>query len=346
MAPLDQLFDGERKIMKKLAFAIVGTAALALAACNKSNQDAVENAEINQPDADQLNELANQAAMDAANAQAAQAAAQAQAMNEQNAAIGQHGQSAGSRRAKRQRHVIGRWAAGERRSNSGRNSHPGSRAYRRTAGIADGRTRRRNGFCCRRLVFPGGRIDDGDRRLGEELGIDPAAVAAIRETIEETAIPVGLSPAPDAAAARAIQDELVADRPFDELLYSRGIELDARRADAIRPLGSEISRRASVRHPVLHRPMHRHGDWEPRVIEGECAAPNGYPRREVLELDRSGEARLIFPTRRNLERLAQHPSFDAIRADAMAHPIEPVTPWVEERTASDSSRSPTIWAIR
>jgi len=47
----------------------------------------VENAEINQPDADQLNELANQAAMDAANAQAAQAAAQAQAMNEQNAAM-------------------------------------------------------------------------------------------------------------------------------------------------------------------------------------------------------------------------------------------------------------------
>jgi hypothetical protein len=87
MATLDQLFDGERKIMKKLAFAIVGTAALTLAACNKSNQDAVENAEINQPDADQLNELANQAAMDAANAQAAQAAAQAQAMNEQNAAM-------------------------------------------------------------------------------------------------------------------------------------------------------------------------------------------------------------------------------------------------------------------
>jgi len=87
MATLDQLFDGERKIMKKLAFAIVGTAALTLAACNKSNEDAVENAEINQPDADQLNELANQAAMDAANAQAAQAAAQAQAMNEQNAAM-------------------------------------------------------------------------------------------------------------------------------------------------------------------------------------------------------------------------------------------------------------------
>ena len=52
---------------------------------------------------------------------------------------------------------------------------------------------------------------------------------------------------------------------------------------------------------------------------------------DVLERERSGEARLIFPTRRNLERLALHGSFDAIRADACAYPIEPMTPWVEER---------------
>ena len=65
--------------MKKLAFVIVGTAGLSLAACSGSNQDAVQNAELNQPNADQLNELSNQAAMDAANAQAA-------AQNAQNAA--------------------------------------------------------------------------------------------------------------------------------------------------------------------------------------------------------------------------------------------------------------------
>ncbi len=72
--------------MKKLAFAIAGTAVLALAACNNSNQDAVNNAEINQPDADQLNELANQAAMDAANAQAAANSAQNTA-NDVNAVV-------------------------------------------------------------------------------------------------------------------------------------------------------------------------------------------------------------------------------------------------------------------
>jgi len=64
---------------------VIGTTALAIAACNNRNQDAVENAELNQPNADQLNELANQAAMDAANAQAAANNAQA-AANELNAA--------------------------------------------------------------------------------------------------------------------------------------------------------------------------------------------------------------------------------------------------------------------
>jgi hypothetical protein len=44
-----------------------------------------------------------------------------------------------------------------------------------------------------------------------------------------------------------------------------------------------------------------------------------------------GEARLIFPTRRTLERLAQHADFEAIRADALTHPIEPISPWVEDK---------------
>ena len=71
--------------MKRLAFVVIGTAALALCGCNRSNQDEVQNAELNQPSADQLNELANQAAMDAANAQASAANAQ-NAANELNAA--------------------------------------------------------------------------------------------------------------------------------------------------------------------------------------------------------------------------------------------------------------------
>jgi len=75
---------GNVKPMKRLAFVTIGTAALALAACNKNNPDAVQNAEINQPAAEQLNDLANQAAEDAANAQAAANSAK-EAANEANA---------------------------------------------------------------------------------------------------------------------------------------------------------------------------------------------------------------------------------------------------------------------
>jgi polyhydroxyalkanoate synthesis regulator phasin len=56
--------------MKRLAFVTLGTVSLVLSACNNSNQDAVQNAELNQPNAEQLNDLAAQAASDAANAQA------------------------------------------------------------------------------------------------------------------------------------------------------------------------------------------------------------------------------------------------------------------------------------
>ena len=34
---------------------------------------------------------------------------------------------------------------------------------------------------------------------------------------------------------------------------------------------------------------------------------------------------MIFPTRRNLERLAQFASFAEARADARAHPVTPIT---------------------
>jgi 8-oxo-dGTP pyrophosphatase MutT (NUDIX family) len=191
-------------------------------------------------------------------------------------------------------------------------------------------------FAAGAWVFPGGRIDDSDRRLGEASGIEPAAVAAIRETIEETAVPVGVAPTPDRTTARELQDALVEDRPLADLLGD--LELDA---GALTPFARWVPKFHAVRRfdTMFFVARCPEGEWEPRVIEGECAMAAWLTAVDLLDRDRRGEARLIFPTRRNLERLARHSSFDEIRADALAHPIDPVTPWVEER---DGERFITI----
>jgi 8-oxo-dGTP pyrophosphatase MutT (NUDIX family) len=193
-------------------------------------------------------------------------------------------------------------------------------------------------FAAGALVFPGGRIDEADRRLAVNAGVDPAAIAAIRETIEETAVPVGLEPAPGAATAGLMQDALAADQDFVTLLRAKGLRLDAA---ALTPFARWVPKFHAVRRfdTMFFIARCPPGDWQPRVIEGECAGAEWLSAAEVLDRDRSGNARLIFPTRRTLERLARHQSFEEIRADARAHEIVPVTPWVEER---DGERFITI----
>jgi uncharacterized protein YcfL len=69
--------------MKKLVFVVTGIAAFGLAACSSNNQDAVNNAELNQPQADNLNELSTSAANDA---EAAALGNQQAELNSENAA--------------------------------------------------------------------------------------------------------------------------------------------------------------------------------------------------------------------------------------------------------------------
>lgn len=183
-------------------------------------------------------------------------------------------------------------------------------------------------FAAGALVFPGGRIDQADRELGTRLGLEPAAVAAVRETLEETAVPVGLSPVP--ADTSELQRALVSDEPFASVLASASVGIDA---DALTPFARWVPKFHAVRRfdTLFYVARCPPGDWQPKVVEGECSGAEWMTAAQVLESERSGKARLIFPTRRTLERLGQHASFDAIRADALSHPIEPVTPWVEER---------------
>ncbi|MFX7862203.1 hypothetical protein ABTK41_19185, partial [Acinetobacter baumannii] len=55
----------------------------------------------------------------------------------------------------------------------------------------------------------------------------------------------------------------------------------------------------------------------------------------VLDDADRGTAHLIFPTRRNLERLARFSSFDEAAADALRYPVRMITPWTECRDGAD-----------
>ncbi|HET8749808.1 MAG TPA: NUDIX hydrolase, partial [Sphingomicrobium sp.] len=143
-------------------------------------------------------------------------------------------------------------------------------------------------------------------------------------------VPVGLAPMPEERVAVEIQQSLIVDEPFAQLLDRCGSRIDT---EALTPFARWVPKFHAVRKFdtlffVAECPP---GDWEPRAIESECAGAFWLSAADVLGREQRGEARLIFPTRRTLERLAQHSSFAEIRADALAHPIEPVTPWVEER---------------
>jgi 8-oxo-dGTP pyrophosphatase MutT (NUDIX family) len=184
-------------------------------------------------------------------------------------------------------------------------------------------------FAAGALVFPGGRIDEQDRQLAKVTGWEASAVAAIRETVEETGVPAGLSPPPTRAAALQLQQALVADQLFEALLSGAGLQLDP---GALTPFARWVPKFHAVRRfdTVFYVARSPDGDWQPSIVPGECSGAEWISAADVLEREQRGEARLIFPTRRNLERLAQHASFEEIRADALAHAIEPITPWVEQ----------------
>jgi 8-oxo-dGTP pyrophosphatase MutT (NUDIX family) len=181
------------------------------------------------------------------------------------------------------------------------------------------------------MVFPGGRIDDEDRDLSQALPEPDAAfrIAAIRETLEESGIAVGLDPSPGPALAAQLQAALHEGAGFGELLAVHGLSL---RLDALAPFArwKPAFHQARIFDTLFFIAEAPAGDWRPHPQPGECEAVEWLAAAEVLARVARGEASAIFPTIRNLERLAQFESIAAARADAAAHAIETITPWIAD----------------
>lgn len=188
------------------------------------------------------------------------------------------------------------------------------------------------------LVFPGGRVDPGDHALAlRDLPGDPhgpARIAAIRETIEEAGIAIGLAPLPDAAMLGEIRAALARGEPFAALLDAAGLSLAG---DALEPFARWCPRHANMRIFDTMFFLARLPENAPEVaVDGtENARAFWASAQAVLDLCDRGDASVIFPTRRNLERLAQHASFEAAVADARRHGTGVVTPWTELRDGTE-----------
>jgi 8-oxo-dGTP pyrophosphatase MutT (NUDIX family) len=186
-------------------------------------------------------------------------------------------------------------------------------------------------FAAGAIVFPGGRVDAADRALAEALGRpdDAARITAIRETIEETAVVAGLDGAIDPALGGKLQQALLDGADFGELLGEHGLAPDL---DALTPFarwmpGFKHPRKFDTLFYLASAPV---GDWRPNPQPGECEAAEWASPADLLERIDRGEASAIFPTKRNLERLARHSSLDKALTDARTHSIDTIIPWIEE----------------
>lgn len=202
-------------------------------------------------------------------------------------------------------------------------------------------------FAAGALVFPGGAVDDADRalaaRLNGALPIDEAAgrVAAIRETIEEAGIGVGLTGPVDAAAVLRLRDGLHDGEALGTLLDRLGLDLDI---DVLIPFARW--------HPAPFDRATRVFDtrfYLARAPKGQVASVDTTENvrlfwssaEDTLALCAAGKASVIYPTRRNLERLALSPSWQALADHAAAFPVEKISPWREERDGETHLCIPT-----
>ncbi len=185
-------------------------------------------------------------------------------------------------------------------------------------------------------VFPGGRVDDADfalaRTLTSPLDVSELAhqIAAVRETIEETGLALGIAGDVDAAKAADARAMLLEMGELAPVLEAFDWSLDL---DQITPFArwypknENISRVYDTRFYLANLGT---GEVEIAADQSENTRLFWVSAQGALDMAERGEIKLIFPTRRNLERLALFASYDEARAQAEAIPVKTIVPMVDD----------------
>jgi 8-oxo-dGTP pyrophosphatase MutT (NUDIX family) len=186
------------------------------------------------------------------------------------------------------------------------------------------------------IVFPGGKVDEADfafaKTLDHGLEIDEAAarLAAIRETIEEAGLALALDGVGDPAACSEARAALHNGDSLAQVCDREGWT----------PMLGQLVPWSRWRPPGFER---RVFDTRFYLIDaGDSGAAASVDNSEntalfwdsaagVLEKIERGERKAIFPTKRNLERLALFNSYDAAAEHAAQYPQRVIITYTEER---------------
>lgn len=190
-------------------------------------------------------------------------------------------------------------------------------------------------FAAGAVVFPGGRVDPDDHEVARRHGpgIDPAdgaaRVAALRETLEETGLAVGWPGLAEGEVAE-VRRALLGGTLLSDILAARD---DRIALESLVPFARwcpnfKEARTFDTRFYAVAAPPHGH---ELTVEEAEHSHIFWASAAATLAMADRGDVSVIFPTRRNLERLAQVPDFPSFSVHSGEYPVELITPWIEER---------------
>ncbi|MDI3307144.1 MAG: NUDIX hydrolase [Acetobacteraceae bacterium] len=179
------------------------------------------------------------------------------------------------------------------------------------------------------LVFPGGRVEEADAALAGPDPLDPYRIAGIRETFEECGVllarPRGASELVRAEALPAIEDRHRAalargERPLSAVLEAEGLDPAK---DALVHFAHWITPTSRPKRFDTQFFLAAAPPDQLAVHDGSESVESVWirPARAVEEAN-AGQRRLVFATRKNLEKLARYRSVaEAMEAAAAAQVV-------------------------
>ena len=187
-------------------------------------------------------------------------------------------------------------------------------------------------------VFPGGRVDEADRDLADAHGANDeehreelaARIASVRETLEETGLVVGLHQRPNLEEARAARAHLLEIGALGPVLKAMNWTLDL---DGLVPFARWRPKHKEIRVFDTRFYLANLGTGAVDLLVDATENTHLFwaSAEEALRMADTGDIKVIFPTRRNLERLALFDSFDAAVRHVADYPSRMITPFMEMR---------------